>query len=134
VAEWWGPQDDPEAVREGLEGAESYVIAVDGETAGWLQVYEENDPDYRYGGIDLFLAERFQGHGLGPRAVQAAVEMLVARGHHRITIDPAVDNERAIRAYEKAGFKPVGVMHRCERGADGSWHDNLLMELVLSPS
>ena len=37
----------------------------------------------------------------------------------------------AIRAYEKVGFKPVGVMRRSERdvGGDG-WHDSLLMELL----
>jgi aminoglycoside 6'-N-acetyltransferase len=53
------------------------------------------------------------------------------RGHHRNTIDPAADNAAAIRAYEKAGFKPVGVMRRYERdtGGDG-WHDGLLMELL----
>jgi hypothetical protein len=31
----------------------------------------------------------------------------------------------------KAGFKPVGVMQRYERDADGEgWHDGLLMEFV----
>jgi aminoglycoside 6'-N-acetyltransferase len=54
------------------------------------------------------------------------------RGHHRITIDPAASNPAAIRAYEKAGFEPVGVMRRYERDADGKgWHDGLLMELVV---
>ena len=53
------------------------------------------------------------------------------RGHHRITIDPAAANTAAIRAYEKAGFRPVGVMRRYERDADGGgWHDGLLMELL----
>jgi aminoglycoside 6'-N-acetyltransferase len=53
------------------------------------------------------------------------------RGHHRVTIDPAVDNAAAIRSYEKAGFRPVGVMRKYERnvGGDG-WHDGLLMELI----
>jgi aminoglycoside 6'-N-acetyltransferase len=53
------------------------------------------------------------------------------RGHHRITIDPAASNAAAIRAYEKAGFRPVGIMRRYERnvGAEG-WHDGLLMELI----
>jgi aminoglycoside 6'-N-acetyltransferase len=37
----------------------------------------------------------------------------------------------AIRAYEKAGFKAVGVMHRYERDADGDGgHDGLLLELI----
>ena len=39
-------------------------------------------------------------------------------------------NENAIRAYAKVGFRPVGVMRSYERNADGTWHDNLLMDLL----
>jgi len=28
------------------------------------------------------------------------------------------------------GFRPVGVMRRYERGADGTFHDGLLMDLL----
>ncbi|MDX6639590.1 MAG: hypothetical protein QOF12_601, partial [Solirubrobacteraceae bacterium] len=52
------------------------------------------------------------------------------RGHHRITIDPALANARAIRCYEAVGFRPVGVTRRSERAPDGSWEDGLLMELL----
>ena len=53
------------------------------------------------------------------------------RGHHRVTIDPAVANARAIHVYERVGFRRVGVMRKYERSsADGTWHDNLLMDLL----
>ena len=52
------------------------------------------------------------------------------RGHHRLTIDPAAHNARAIKAYSRVGFKPVGVMRQYERGLDGAWHDGLLMDLL----
>jgi aminoglycoside 6'-N-acetyltransferase len=62
---------------------------------------------------------------------RVTIQLVEERGHHRITIDPAVDNVAAIRAYEKVGFKPVGVMRRYERDVDGDgWHDGLLMELL----
>jgi RimJ/RimL family protein N-acetyltransferase len=48
----------------------------------------------------------------------------------RLTIDPAADNQRAIRAYRRVGFRPVGVLRRYERGPDGGWHDGLLMDLL----
>jgi aminoglycoside 6'-N-acetyltransferase len=54
----------------------------------------------------------------------------VGRGHHRFTIDPAIANGRAIAAYAKLGFRPVGTMRSYERGNDGSWHDSLLMDLL----
>ncbi len=52
------------------------------------------------------------------------------RGHHRLTIDPAADNEAAIRAYERVGFRPVGIMREYERGPNGIWHDGMLMDLL----
>ena len=57
--------------------------------------------------------------------------LIAERGHHRFTIDPALANERAIRAYEAVGFRRVGVMRRYERGLDGTWHDSLLMDLLV---
>jgi aminoglycoside 6'-N-acetyltransferase len=36
----------------------------------------------------------------------------------------------AIRAYEKAGFRPVGVMRKYERLPGGDWYDGLLMDLL----
>jgi aminoglycoside 6'-N-acetyltransferase len=56
--------------------------------------------------------------------------LIEARGHHRLTIDPAAANARAIRCYAGVGFRPVGVMRQYERGEDGTWHDGLLMELL----
>ena len=56
--------------------------------------------------------------------------LLEVRGHHRLTIDPAADNLRAIRTYEKVGFKPVGVLRQYERGVDGKYHDGLLMDML----
>ncbi len=53
------------------------------------------------------------------------------RGHHRLVIDPAADNEAAIRCYAAVGFRPVGVLRRYERDVDGAGrHDGLLMDLL----
>jgi aminoglycoside 6'-N-acetyltransferase len=132
VREWWGPPGDPEHTKADLrnDGA-AFAIEVDGALAGWLGFNEETDPGYRHAGLDIFLSPPFQDRGLGPAALRLAIGWLIAeRGHHRLTIDPARDNERAIRAYAAVGFRPVGVMRRYERGVDGSWHDNLLMDLL----
>jgi len=77
--------------------------------AGLIQYTEENEPKYRHAGIDLFLDPALHGRGYGSEAVRRVVGLLIdERGHHRITIDPAVENVAAIRAYEKVGFKPGG--------------------------
>ena len=52
------------------------------------------------------------------------------RGHHRLTVDPAAENVRAVHVYEKLGFRSVGVLRRYERVEDRVWRDALLMELL----
>ncbi|MEU2157712.1 GNAT family protein [Streptomyces sp. NPDC019396] len=98
---------------------------------GMIQWYAEEEPDYRHAGIDLFLDPAVHGKGLGTDAVRTLARHLFdVHGHHRLVIDPAADNAAAIRCYRKAGFRPVGIMRQYERGADGTWHDGLLMDLL----
>jgi aminoglycoside 6'-N-acetyltransferase len=132
VREWWGFTGDADKLRDDLgNDGSAFAIEVNGELAGWLGFTEEHEPDYRHAGLDIFLAPEHQGRGVGPAALTLAARWLVdERGHHRLTIDPAHDNAHAIRAYAKVGFRPVGVMRRYERGLDGTWHDNLLMDLL----
>ena len=132
VREWWSPIDRVDALRdELLNEGRAFAIEVEGELAGWLGFDEQDESHWRHASLDIVLAPAFQDRGLGPAALRLAAGWLVdARGHRRLTIDPARDNARAIAAYAKLGFRPVGVMRRYERGADGRWHDNLLMNLL----
>jgi aminoglycoside 6'-N-acetyltransferase len=107
------------------------VIEHAGQVVGYMQYSEEASLAYRFAAIDLALHDDHQGRGYGSDAVRTLARYLFeTRGHHRLTIDPAVANARAIRCYERVGFRPVGVMRQYERGADGTWHDGLLMELL----
>ncbi|MFI5009815.1 MAG: GNAT family N-acetyltransferase [Solirubrobacterales bacterium] len=131
VAHWWGLPDEgfpwtdePESTR--------LTIEIDGMVAGLIQYCEESEPRYRHATIDLFLDPALHGRGWGTEALRRLVRHLIEeRGHHRVTIDPSVTNAAAIRAYEKAGFQPVGVMRRYERDPEGGgWRDGLLMDLL----
>jgi aminoglycoside 6'-N-acetyltransferase len=134
VAQWWGEPDPATVIEADLRGGDSTVLLVmeiDGQVAGGIQYVEENEPMYRHAGIDVYLGGRFQGRGAGTEAVGLLARFLFERrGHHRITIDPAAANVRAIRSYAKVGFRPVGVMRQYERGGDGQFHDGLLMDLL----
>jgi aminoglycoside 6'-N-acetyltransferase len=134
VVEVWdtrGAQVSADELLAGDEGWTVFAIEVDGEFAGSIQAAEELDPDYRHVGIDIFIHSRFQGRGIGTDAVRTLARYLLeVRGHHRLTIDPAADNARAIHTYEKLGFRPVGVMRQYERGVDGTFHDGLLMDML----
>jgi aminoglycoside 6'-N-acetyltransferase len=130
VVRWWDlpeesfPWDEPDSTR--------FTIVLDGRIAGLIQYWEEPEPKYRHAGIDLFVDPELHGQGIGAGAVWRVLRLLIDdRGHHRVTIDPAVDNLAAIRCYEEVGFRPVGVMRQAERDADGNgWHDVLLMEVL----
>ena len=134
VVEWWdtrGPDGSAEELIAGEPSWFVWAIEADGRLAGSIQASEEDDVDYRHAGIDIFMAAPFQGRGLGTDAVRTVARWLFdVRGHHRLTIDPAAANARAIRTYEKVGFKPVGVMRRYERGVDRTFHDGLLMDML----
>jgi aminoglycoside 6'-N-acetyltransferase len=132
VARWWGdPRESLEDTFQAEEDEEHYLIELDGEAVGMIQSYEETDDMYRHAGIDISIREPWQARGLGPEAIRTLARYLIdERGHHRLVIDPAVDNVNAIRAYESVGFKRVGVMRKYERGLDGTWHDGLLMDML----
>ena len=120
--EW--PFDDDSAVR--------FAVLEGGTVVGMVQYGEEEEPMYRHASIDIFLDPQVHGRGIGRDAVATLARHLVDdRHHHRIVIDPAADNEAAIRCYAAVGFRPVGRMRRYERDPrSGEWHDGLLMDLL----
>lgn len=108
-----------------------FTVVLEGRPAGVITFEEQLAPDCHSASIDIALLAWAVGRGIGPEALMTLARWLVdVRGHHRITIDPAVANTRAVRAYAKVGFKPVGVMREYELGPDGAWHDNLLMDML----
>jgi len=132
VIRWWGAQTvgwpgDDETVEE-------WVIEQAGEVVGSLQFSEDPDADSKHADVDILLTTRVHSKGLGTDAMRAITRHLIEeRGHHRITLTTSPGNARAIRAYEKVGFRQVGVTRLSERTPDGSWRDELLMELVVEP-
>ena len=133
VRAWWGDYDEARLRRDYLsdEGDTGLTLVALGEVVGMIGYWEEKEPDGRHAGMDIFVATARHGDGLAQDALRTLARHLIdERGHHRLVIDPAVANERAIRAYEKAGFRRVGVMRRAQRLPGGDWHDILLMEML----
>jgi aminoglycoside 6'-N-acetyltransferase len=133
VARWWPDLTEQTLVGKahGKPDEAFFTVLHDGELAGLVQYWEETDPDYRHAGIDLFLGAPYQDRGLGTDALRTVARHLIRdRGHHRLTIDPVAHNARAIRSYEKVGFRRVGVMREYQREPDGTWRDGLLLDLL----
>jgi RimJ/RimL family protein N-acetyltransferase len=92
------------------------IAYLDGEPVGFIQSYvaayagdgwwpDERDPGVV--GIDQFLADESRlNRGLGTAMVRAFVERLFEDPTiTRVQTDPSPANQRAIRCYEKAGFR-----------------------------
>jgi aminoglycoside 6'-N-acetyltransferase len=108
VYRWWEgrplSRDEVAGVYTGRRRpeVEPFIIEADGVPVGYLQVWQGTETS---GGIDLFLVPEARGRGLGPDAARAAASFLLDhRGWSEVTVDPVVDNLRAIRAFERAGF------------------------------
>ena len=131
IAAWWGELEDEFPMDLDPDLTRLTILAGD-EIVGMIQFAEEPDPMYRSASLDLFIAAAHQRRGFGSAAIELLTDHLLGEGgHHRLTIDPAADNQAAIACYSKAGFRMVGRMRRSERDADGEgWHDQVLMELV----
>lgn len=132
VMQWW-PWDglmESELTR-GLEAPwmRYFLLTLDDEPFGFLQVYDiwrehacaddyedaeatgpyDDQPEGTLG-IDQFIGrEDMLGQGHGSAAIRLVVDDLLAGGAPRVITDPDPANPRAVRAYEKAGFRSLDV-------------------------
>lgn len=145
VLEWYEGRDRPQDERSvaakwgrralGEDPVEACIILYRSEPIGYLQFYPVADAaDYDLDdatatwAIDLFIGEPpLWGHGIGSQLLRAVVRYLVReRGAARVVIDPRLENRRAIRAYERPGFRRLRVLPAHEFH-EGAWRDCLLM-------
>lgn len=138
VREWWGePETELGHIRvdRSEENVEGFVFSCDERPAGYIQHWqprgdEEEEwpkqlPPGTYG-IDMFIgpADMIE-KGVGGTVLRAFAGRLFEQGALRLVIDPDPRNTRAIRAYEKVGFRPFMKLEG-DNGSGGA----LLMELL----
>jgi RimJ/RimL family protein N-acetyltransferase len=135
VKEWWNDGDDTiekVARHYGADDQTARFILLETDAGGekpigYFQYYFDESNSI---GIDQFIGEKdYINRGLGTRAIKQFVEM-IARRHQptQIILDPSPENKRAIRCYEKVGFKH----YQTRRYDDGSLA--YMMRLKISPS
>jgi aminoglycoside 6'-N-acetyltransferase len=122
VARWWGDPDEQAAMLEEdltEPGMVMRIVSFDAEPFAYAQDYAVHRwPQAHFAGlpsgaraIDSFIGEpEMIGRGHGSVYLRLLAERLQAEGAPAVAIDPAADNMRARRAYEKAGFVPDRVV------------------------
>jgi len=121
---WYGrrPRTEEEIrqkylVEKPRTGTRRFIIQYEGRPIGYLQYYRIADyPDYcslvsakpHDYGLDLFIGrDDYIGRGIGTRVVKTALDELVFAHDdaERCLVGPSPENGRAIRCYEKCGFR-----------------------------
>jgi len=117
VAQWWGDAEEQSALITddlGHRAMDQFVVALGGRRFAYLQCYDPTAwPENGLGllpqgtrGIDQFIGEPdMVERGHGSAFIRAFIERLFAAATPCVVTDPAPTNTRAIRAYEKAGFR-----------------------------
>ena len=116
VAEWWhDPAEQFELISGDLDHPDmaQFIVASDRRPFGYLQCYNLSAWNAGFGpqpdgtrGLDQFIGEPdMLDRGHGSAFVRAFADALLAAGTPRVVVDPDPTNARAIRAYEKAGFR-----------------------------
>lgn len=95
--------------------------------AGLLQV------DHVNRGAELFLVigeERHRGKGYGTEATRLVLDhAFLALGLSNVILRVVATNRAGIRAYEKAGFRRIGVRRKCKLVGGRLW-DSVYMEAL----
>lgn len=116
VSRYWDDETfTVEEMRErlGREDVDAWIVEAGGEPVGYLQSWREGAT----GGIDGFLIPEARGKGLMP---DAARTLATALDWPEVTVDPYAWNDRAVRAWEKAGFVEVS-RHPPDDGHSADW-------------
>jgi RimJ/RimL family protein N-acetyltransferase len=79
----------------------------------------------------IYLHQDFQNAGLGTAMMKRAIELAKDAGLHRIGLSVVADNHRAIKVYERVGFKKEGIARETFYGEDHRYHDEVEMGLLL---
>jgi aminoglycoside 6'-N-acetyltransferase len=120
VREWWGdPERAQTNIKEHLDdpSIDVFIVKYRDKPLGYIQSWnphaEENHPcrDQPPGtrGIDQFIGEpELVNRGHGSAFIRTFVADLFEAGASRVITDPNPRNARALKAYEKAGFRPLG--------------------------
>jgi RimJ/RimL family protein N-acetyltransferase len=117
--------------REMAKASSRYFVLRDaaGEVAGFTLLQDFDDSDRK---VHLKrIAVREPGEGLGSILLQAVLDHVFSTTDvNRIDLDVFLGNDRARRAYEKAGFALEGVMREYHRNSDGSFSSMWLMSVL----
>ena len=124
-AKWWrdeelidltsgdhSPLMDEEIKRQVDDMAEDikshhWLIKADGEAIGHINLNQKDDNSVE---MQIVIGEKnYWGKGIGTEAISLVVSEAKKLGYKKINAEVRPENKRALRLYEKMGFKKIGT-------------------------
>lgn len=136
VKQWWNDGEDTiEKIAENYgeeENLERFLLVEETEKAekpiGFFQYYLLPDGSV---GIDQFIGEEaYINRGVGETTIRLFIELITQKHNPaRIILDPLPENKRAIRCYEKVGFRHYETVKK----EDGSLACMMELKVLQTP-
>jgi aminoglycoside 6'-N-acetyltransferase len=144
VLEFYEGRDNPfdlDKVNEKFynhnNGVKGCIVEYKGIEVGYIQFYkldDETKKEYGYSDENIYGTDQFIGEvgywnkGIGTLLVKSIINYLFEhKNAERVVMDPQKRNVRAIKCYEKCGFKKVRILHKHELH-EGVYQDCWLIE------
>lgn len=115
-------------VLAATERAAVLVAESGGVLTGYAELWAAPDPvaasmmaPLRVASATLAVAEEARERGIGTALLDAARAWAGERGGTRLVVDVLIANERALRFYERQGFRRFGALLELTVGGDRDW-------------
>lgn len=112
------------------KGNPQFVALVGERVVGWCDIQRGTRESHSHrGALGMGIVDGYRDQGLGWRLITATLDEARNRSFHRVELDAHADNPRAIRLYEKVGFKREGVARDAVM-VDGRYIDSVKMAII----
>jgi ribosomal protein S18 acetylase RimI-like enzyme len=121
-------------VRESVATDVAQFVAIDGLlVVGWCDIFPAWAHAVQHcGSVGMGLLPAYRGRGLGQQLLAACLAKARSKGITRVELEARSDNERAIRLYERMGFKRE-ALKRFGMRFDGVYYDSVQMSCIFEP-
>jgi putative acetyltransferase len=120
-------------VRDSVANDAIQFVALDEEgiVIGWADIFPAWAEAVKHcGTLGMGVRADHRGRGIGESLLRACLAKAPAKGVARVTLEARADNLRAIRLYERVGFRHEALMRHALR-FDGVYYDAVQMSLLL---
>lgn len=133
---WSNPPYDEAKIDRWMSGTKSglSIVAIfENKIVGIAAIHQFTRPRERgIGDMMLYIHQDFHGVGLGTVMTENLLVLAKRKGLHRMGLEVVEDNDAAVRLYKKLGFEIEGTKRDAYYGADGKYHNMLVMGILLS--